>query len=200
MYLSKLVPNLRVRAARRDLADPYEMHRTLTTAIGDSEGERILWRLDMARDRRPFLLVQSQLEPEWNRISSQFPSYFSASPLKKLYDPILVQGTRLAFRLRANPSVKRDGKRHGLNTQDDQIAWLQRKATVSGFQLLQVRVRDEHLLTAKRRRERIQLASALYEGRLLVQDTKAFRTTLERGIGPAKGFGFGLLSIAVERG
>ena len=44
-----------------------------------------------------------------------------------------------------------------------------------------------------------RLRSARYEGILEVTNPDHFRRTLLRGIGPAKAFGFGLLSIAPAR-
>lgn len=41
-----------------------------------------------------------------------------------------------------------------------------------------------------------ELFSVRFDGILTVTDQALFRTTLEKGIGSAKGFGFGLLSIA----
>ena len=38
--------------------------------------------------------------------------------------------------------------------------------------------------------------AALLEGTLTVQNTQRFQYALENGIGPAKAFGFGLLSIS----
>ena len=44
-----------------------------------------------------------------------------------------------------------------------------------------------------------RLRSALYEGILEVTDAEAFAKTLAAGIGPAKAYGFGLLSVAPIR-
>ena len=41
-----------------------------------------------------------------------------------------------------------------------------------------------------------RLRSARFEGILQVTDAEAFAKTLAAGIGPAKGYGFGLLSVA----
>jgi CRISPR system Cascade subunit CasE len=48
-------------------------------------------------------------------------------------------------------------------------------------------------------RDRQRLRSVRYEGILEITDASAFRKTLSSGIGPAKAFGFGLLSIAPLR-
>jgi len=58
-----------------------------------------------------------------------------------------------------------------------------------------VYVDDNGKLKEARRRR-----SALYNGILEVTNPDHFRKTLESGIGPAKAFGFGLLSVAPVRG
>lgn len=44
---------------------------------------------------------------------------------------------------------------------------------------------------------RLTFGSVLFEGRLRVTDVERFRETIRRGVGPAKAYGFGLLSVAV---
>lgn len=56
MWISKLKLDLRSKAVRRDLASPYEMHRTLSRAVSQAlkEGkERLLWRLEPTRGTEP---------------------------------------------------------------------------------------------------------------------------------------------------
>ena len=91
-----------------------------------------------------------------------------------------------------------------LTKPEDQIAWLQRKAGAGGFRLLQIGLTqvkspawnaDRHKASG-RSTHRITLFSVQYEGILEVTDTQTFFQTLCSGIGPAKGLGMGLLSIA----
>jgi CRISPR system Cascade subunit CasE len=103
----------------------------------------------------------------------------------------------LVFRLRANPTVKRDGKRHGYLREEDQIRWLWRKAEEGGFGVVDVRVRPENSLTARRiSGPPMSFLSVVFEGRLRVFDPERFLDTVRNGVGSAKGFGFGLLSLA----
>jgi len=44
----------------------------------------------------------------------------------------------------------------------------------------------------------MKFRSALLEGKLKVTDPDAVKSTVETGIGSAKGFGFGLLSVLKE--
>ena len=204
LYLSQLVLDPRSRQVQSELRDPYQMHRTLSKAFGDDaelyEQARCLFRVDEAQDGpATWVLVQSRVAPDWALL--QVSDGYLVSPVKmKEVDPALGAGQRLAFRLRANPTVKRDGKRLGLYREEDQLEWLNRKAGTSGFRLLSVLVRDvDKAKTSLSEGREGCFANATFEGVLEVTDPSAFRLALENGIGSAKGFGFGLLSIAPVR-
>lgn len=132
----------------------------------------------------------------------------------------LQPGARLRFRLRANPTRRiakaRDEaeepwvhKRVDLRTEDQQIAWLERKGRDQcGFRLTSVQARDdvpnirtqpEDRALGKRGGARLAFGSVLFEGELEVVDAAAFRQALLGGIGSGKAYGFGLLSIAAPR-
>ena len=207
MFLSALILNPRCREARTDLSDPYELHRTLSRAFPDqSEGGAgdVLWRLDV--DRRSGMssvLVQSSLPPRWENITQRSPEYFALreagrDALKTRELPALqfVAGQCFHFRLRANPTVKREGKRHGLLTEEEQSNWLVRKGGNHGFRLLNVRVVSEPPRESREKGRSMKFASVLFDGQLCVTDPDQFAAAWREGIGSAKGFGFGLLSIA----
>lgn len=59
-------------------------------------------------------------------------------------------------------------------------------------------VKERHKEQFKRGGATVTLVTAVFEGRLEVIDTKLFRDALCEGIGRAKGFGCGLLTIAPE--
>ncbi len=76
------------------------------------------------------------------------------------------------------------------------------KQSAPGFRLVEIsEIQSGYVYVnkspAKDKGRRIR--SARYEGVLEVTDADAFRETLVRGIGPAKAFGFGLLSVAPAR-
>ena len=64
-------------------------------------------------------------------------------------------------------------------------------AEPAGFEVKAVRVSE-----IGPRGRGVTFAGALFEGVLEVRDAGAFRSALETGIGPAKAFGFGLLSLS----
>jgi CRISPR system Cascade subunit CasE len=129
----------------------------------------------------------------------------------------------LSFRLRANPTkrVVREGdplNGKQLTREDEQLAWLEgkglggREGVPGGFALavvkggpetesvVSVQVRSEGKVSGRKKGlapgQVMTHLSVLFEGRLRVTDPDAFRSTIVGGIGSAKAYGFGLLSIA----
>jgi len=208
MYLSKLTLNPRSREVRRDLASHYELHRTVMRAFPSCENGgpgRVMFRIETASGDQPMIIVQSEKQPDWSHLCD---ADYALKTESKKFDIRVNPGKVLRFRLRANPTVKRkrDGKpdagstRHGLYKEEDQIDWLKRKAGEAGFQLLNVNITQAGTLTSRvRRAANVQQQTyfgVTYEGLLRVSDARAFAEAISSGIGPAKAFGFGLLSVA----
>ncbi|BBG66614.1 CRISPR-associated protein, Cse3 family [Hydrogenimonas sp.] len=151
---------------------------------------RVLFRLEPERrERFANLLVQSLREPDWNHLPRH-----SVQVETKYYNPQFRKGELLTFRLRANPVVTRNKKRYGLIRESDQRQWLLRKKIGADWQIQNII--DEGRIIGKREEKSLEFKSVRYEGYLIVSDPeKLIRSCLE-GIGPAKGFGFGLLSLA----
>jgi len=213
MYLSRLILNPRSRRVQREIANPYEMHRTLMRAFPDDlrEGdERVLFRLQTGRNGALTLLVQSWHPPDWSHlVAREFRSYLQPvgepNPAVKSFELNLAAGQVLAFRLRANPTVKRkfpngDHKRVGIYDEQEQLAWLRRKGESGGFRLLAVRTGGRGEVSAKMKRNgkshTLKLTAVQFDGLLEVTDSGRLRETVRQGIGSGKGFGFGLLSLA----
>jgi CRISPR system Cascade subunit CasE len=196
------------------LDSPYHLHKAVWSLFADHPDRRrdFLYRLDWDSGR-PLLWTLSHRPPR---------------PVPDLWDtktkelrPVLRDGERLRFSLRANPVVTRDGKRHDvvmeakqrlrtsglLKTewpteaqlaQEHGTAWLVRHAEGRGFAVDpgQVLVDSYEVHTFNKPREgKIRLATCDFHGLLTVTDTGAFLHTLHHGVGPAKGFGCGLLLI-----
>jgi len=228
MYLSRLILNPRTRRVQRELANPYELHRTLMAAFPPNlpQGERVLYRVDVdARSGVPVVLLQSHSQPDWAWLGDPRASgYLQQAPEAKTFCLTFVAAQTLTFRLRANPTVKRwlprdrdnlDREKKPMRlpiTSDENLrSWLDRKGTSGGFRVVTAIVHQEGTLVVRQRRrpatpERDQERSArsrkltfhavLFEGILQVTDPEALWSTVQQGIGSAKGFGFGLLSLA----
>lgn len=138
----------------------------------------------------------------------------------KEYSPSLQSGSRLGFLLRANPVRTREGRRHDVVMEEKQrlrkdavapdawppkaelvqtaaAAWLERRAEGHGFRLIAVRADGYRQLEMGRPGTKpIRLSTVDYSGALEVADPELFlRRTLYEGVGPAKGFGCGLMLL-----
>jgi len=242
MFLSRLRLNPISRAVRADLADCQSLHRTIMSAFGQAVSEdggaratfSTLHRVDTdPRTGTVTVYVQSEGRPDWTHLPQGYllsgggPGENPAC--KAIADALgrLEAGDRLRFRLRANPTrkidtksgpdgLRRNGRRVELRTEEDQLAWLSRKAASGGFEVLAVRV-DTRVLdvvatgrgtggravgakwagTGGSPRElRLTFTPVLFDGHLRVTDPDLFRRTMAAGIGPGKAYGFGLLSLA----
>ncbi|MGC8880509.1 MAG: type I-E CRISPR-associated protein Cas6/Cse3/CasE [Anaerolineae bacterium] len=215
MYLSRLILDPRSRRVRREVSEPYEMHRTLLKAFPPAAAGgpgRVLFRVDMppvyyAGPAHFIVLVQSEYMPDWSFLDT-LERYLlpgvADNPAVKPFTPAFTRGQPLLFRLRANPTVKRDGKRCGLYREEEQRAWLERKAAQNGFSVLGVLVQREGIVGGRicRAPEEVhplRLLAVRFDGLLRVDDPERFQDALRQGIGSGKGLGFGLLSLARPR-
>lgn len=207
MYLSLLKLNPRSRRAMGESSRPYELHRSIMRAFPSGENGspgRVLFRQDTDRETGAMsILVQSEKEPNWTTLNGS-AGLFSEPPQYKVFDPRVAVSHVLYFRLRANPTGKRDGKRLGILGEEPQIEWLVRKGEEGGFELVSVTVVPEGIARDKTTDAAglphdLSLLSVRFEGFLRVTNPVIFRQTLQHGIGSGKGLGFGLLSIAPLR-
>lgn len=208
MLLHKLILDLRCKEARRDVADPYEMHSTLCRAFSSSEKKcppgTFLWRLEPESNGigMPVIIVQSTVVPDWSRILVS--DWFSEKP----FPPIDIKdklnlnpgnlsiGTRFRYRLRANPTVCRNGKRIGLYKPNEQEEWFLRQGQSKGFAPTTVHRSQEQMLTGSRRDGgTLKVFSVLYDGILKVTEPKPFIDAISSGIGHGKTMGLGLFSV-----
>jgi len=209
MYLSQLILNPRSRRVQKEVADPYQMHRSIMRAFPDHlapDAERMLYRLEShPRSGGLTLLVQSRNSPDWSWLAAPGAHGYllpvdQANPAVKSFDLRLVAGQVVAFRLRANPTVKRKGKRLGLYREEEQRQWLMRKAEQSGFRVRSARVGGKGVASGRIHREDVthslRLLSVQFEGLLQVTDPDRLRQAVQQGIGSGKALGFGLLSLA----
>lgn len=220
MFLSRIHLDLRCKDARRDLANPYQLHSTLCRAFSPPEIKcpqgAFLWRLEPETNSSgyPRILVQSREEPNWEGIPVSGWLADADTPIKlaeRLKLGSLQAGHRFRFRLRANPCVTRNGKRLGLLKLEEQEQWLVRKGAQHGFSLpaslffdysesenerVDIRISQEQMLKDKQHSNNsIRVFSVLYDGILTVTEPVAFMNALNGGIGHGKVMGLGMLSV-----
>lgn len=229
IYLSRLILNPRSRQVRNELADPYEMHRTVCKAFpggvfrearseGDTTG--ILFRVDLhPRTHIPTLLVQSRQKPNWDMPLAEKKNYLLEdvdlplgieNPAVKEMNLQLHEGQVIAFRLRANPTVKKttvkdNGEKHkarlGIFREEEQHKWLERKFHSTGAALVSVNILNDQfvhgkLFAEKEKERRMKFLSVQFDGVLQVKNPEELVKAIYSGFGSAKGLGFGLLSLA----
>lgn len=190
----------------------------------DAEG-RVLWRIDKtANDIH--LYVVSPVEPDFTHVIEQAGWPTTGAWTTRKYGQLLdnlADGQRWHFRLTANParsvfippeqrdatdSKTKRGRVAGLK-QEEQLDWLRRKAIDSGFTVAaagpahqredDVRIISRETLTFDRGNRNVVLSVATFEGVLTVADAGLLRHALINGIGRAKGYGCGLLTLAPNR-
>ncbi|MBV1952623.1 MAG: type I-E CRISPR-associated protein Cas6/Cse3/CasE [Cycloclasticus sp.] len=199
-----------------------KIHIPWTLAKNSYELHQALWRLFPERDNenRDFLFrVESLEKGVGSKIllqSATTPQLSEGSPAilgMRDYNPAFTQGQRLRFRLRVNPiktikdsdkgTVEKKGKtftktvRVPLLHEEQQQAWLERK--LHDFaQLDSLIIQPEPVLYFRKVKEKRsgKIQPVLFEGILTISEPELFFEQLQKGIGPAKAFGCGLLSIA----
>ena len=209
IYLTQLTLNPRSRQVRSELAAPYEMHRTLMRGFANDvkrENANLLHRLEISPYSGALtLLVQSTVEPNWQPLTQAGQGqYLLSPPVWKAVDLQLANNRLLQFRLTANPTVKKvrrdeNGKRINSNRvpllrEEKQLAWLQRKGQLYGFHLLHTQI--SQIRKQDNRKRNLTLFTVQFNGQLQITNAETFLQALKTGIGPAKAFGCGLLSLA----
>jgi CRISPR system Cascade subunit CasE len=202
MYLIRLTLDTRSAQARRDLGNPYDMHRSLVRAfvVDDAKtSPRFLWRLEpqVGWNTPPVVLVQSSHVADWTHFQV-LPNYLRKSPETKKFflQEWLLPEQQYRFRLFANPTVTRAGKRYGLISENAQLAWLAKQGQRQGFNIKSAVVTACDMLKIRKGETSISVQRTCYEGILTAADIALLETAIKVGIGPGKAFGCGLLSLA----
>lgn len=189
-----------------------------------TNAHKLLWTLfaDSGERKRDFLWREAQLGTFY-LLSARQPedrhALFDLDPAKP-FAPALSPGDRLAFSLRANPTVSyksgaaaRGGRgdvvmhalksvppderaaRRGELVDSAGRAWLERQGAKHGFALETLRVEGYRLLQPPHRGSSMRIATLDFDGRLRVTDPDAFLQAVARGFGRAKAYGCGLMLI-----
>ncbi|OQX04524.1 MAG: type I-E CRISPR-associated protein Cas6/Cse3/CasE [Thiothrix lacustris] len=197
MYLSRLL------LTGEQLHNPYEIHRTLWLAFPDAaeQSRDFLFRVEQRASRQVQVLVQSQRQPAANVENARLLA-------SKSLELNLLEGSQLRFMLMANP-VKTIADEQGrldskgevkkcrvpLIKEEEQIAWLKRK--LEGAALVNIVEIEKQLpLHFRKGSKPGKIQPYAFKGVLQVVDAQALQDLLQQGIGHAKAFGCGLLSLA----
>ncbi|HEY1176005.1 MAG TPA: type I-E CRISPR-associated protein Cas6/Cse3/CasE [Phytomonospora sp.] len=190
------------------------------------DGARVLWRVDSGEGPRAVLYLVSPSRPDVRHIVEQAGWDAEGGSETRAYGGFLdglAEGQRWAFRLTANPTMcapkpekhvrdetgARRTQRFGHVTIAQQAGWLLDRAARNGFRVVDagssaaVGEPVPNLVVSARETRRfrrqgavVTLATATFDGVLEVADAGVFRRTLVAGLGPAKGYGCGLMTLA----
>lgn len=189
------------------------------------DGARVLWRVDADGPRATLYLV-SPVRPDVRHIVEQAGWETEGGAETREYGRLLEslrEGQSWAFRLTANPTHcvpkpekyardetgARRTQRFGHVTIAQQTGWLLDRAERNGFRVAaaassaSVGERVPNLVVSGRETRRfrrkggtVTVATATYDGVLDVVDPAVLRRVLVAGLGPAKGYGCGLMTLA----
>lgn len=207
MYLTRIALDTRRRETMAALASPGMLHGAVERCFA-GERERCLWRIDVL-NQGTYVLILSGRRPDCAHMAEQLG--FTGDPgATKEYDGFLSRlenGQRLRFRLRANPvkSVSKgsDGGRGKVCahvTAQQQKQWLLERAEKNGFSLREdefdvTDTRWERFMKRAGEKRAVVLRTAAFEGVLTVTDTAQFYKALTEGVGRAKAYGCGLMTV-----
>ncbi len=224
MYLSEVSFHIRNRKSFHVLQSPYHLHAAMLKAFPlykkTNESSGILFRQERKPDESSWIivLVQSLMRPDWKLLKNDMGNTFQYDQPKEISNLQFHDGQQLRFRLRANPikSIRDENGRKNRNgeikrcrvpllKENQQIAWLKKKGKEirpgisGGFQINSCSVIDEGDWKHRKKDENdsIRIHAVLFEGVLTVREATFFlEEAVKKGIGPAKSFGCGLLSLA----
>ncbi len=216
MYLSRVELNVRRRETQKALVFLQLMHAAIEQSFTE-HGSRNLWRIDWFENACN-LLVLSENQPDFSQIVERYGygkdgGEWETKNYSLLLDR-LKEGQTWQFRLRANPTrssfkeknaVKDRGKVFAHVTPAQQKQWLIEKANPRGFSLAEetfdvVHTQWDKFSKTGKNKGKVTIRTATFEGLLTVADSELFRGALLKGIGRAKAYGCGLLTIANCRG
>ena len=214
MILTRTHLNVRRQGAKKLLGSPQAMHAAILSGFtpGVDPG-RPLWRVDPDDPLRPTLYILSEHRPDLVHLEEQAGWPSQPTTQSRSYDPLLEglqPGQTWAFRLRANPThraaipgrPREDGRSKVVAhvTVAQQTGWFHQRAPMMGVDLGPVdeptfHVTAREAVTFKRGGMQVTLGAAVFEGVLTVVDPLALRTSLVGGIGRAKAYGCGLMTL-----
>jgi CRISPR system Cascade subunit CasE len=199
MYLSKM------QIVGTACRNPYEIHRALWELFPENTEDKrdFLFRVERTDSHRAEILMQSVRKPE--KSSPNVQSIESRAYLLTLHE-----GQRLRFLLVANPirtisdekgrkSATGDPKkcRVPLIRDEDQKGWLVRKFDECASLETLIVDRKTPFYFRKDKEDRFgKIQPVIFQGVLNVREPETFVCLIRKGIGPAKAFGCGLLSLA----
>lgn len=209
MILSRMFINPQRRDARKLLSSPQAMHAAVLASFPPgSQPGRVLWRLDGTGSHQTSLLIVSPDLPDLTHLEEQAGWPLRPTGRSTVYDGFLDalrDGQTWAFRLTVNPThrVTRGGKKQVLAhvTAAQQTQWLLARQEQLGVALAEgddpsFSLQGREIKRFRRAGGMVTLGTATFGGALRVVDSEALRSALVEGVGRAKAYGCGLMTLA----
>lgn len=208
MYLLRVELKTDRRETMLMLAQPQLLHGAIERSF-PGERKRRLWRIDWL-ENRCYVLILSEDTPDFTALLTQYgdaaqPPAWETRDLTPLLSGF-ADGQTWRFRLKANPvhsvlpngSQAKRGKVHAHVTPAQQKQWLLNRAPSLGFALSDDGfdiVHTQWYGFDKGGGQSVTLRTASFEGILRITDSQRFGETMLGGVGRAKAYGCGLLTV-----
>jgi CRISPR system Cascade subunit CasD len=202
LYLARCLLSPQSSLVRAERDDPSAIHRTVMRAFPAAapvaaetrKHHGVLFRMEKHGEGL-VLLVQSTTFPDFHRLPA---GYLIDLPEVRRIDgelqEVIAVGARLRFVVRASTM---EGHEHRpITSTEGRLAWLGTRAKGAGFWVETV---DEEPLPRLRPSKGMTFPGATFRGVLRVIDAEAALSTVRLGLGRARAFGFGLLSLEALR-
>ncbi|MBW4717333.1 type I-E CRISPR-associated protein Cas6/Cse3/CasE [Saccharothrix obliqua] len=202
--LTRLRLNPHHHGATADLANAHRMHRRLMSLFPDDLGDKareqagLLYRVEHDR-HHVTILAQSVMRPDTTRLPDDYATV-DTTDLDPLLD-LLDHDTPVRYRIDANAVAIKTTDNHKARRWlhgDEALAWWQRRATAAGLTLVSAALVRETLTYASStpKKRGTPHGTSRFEGLATVTDPDAVRHATLNGIGRARSYGCGLLSLA----
>lgn len=211
MYLSRMYLNPHRRKTRAFLANPEMLHAAVecTYHSDPSTDRRSLWRIEKEADRVTLYTVTPQV-PSFEVLQEQVgwsqQQTWDSRDYSVLLDRLMT-GQQYHFKLTANPTrtvTDANGKkrRKAEIGPRNQLQWLISRAEEIGANFGESTDKASAMVTRSQKLgfsnkgNRVTVIACTFEGTLTVTDPQKLQRVLIEGVGRAKAYGCGLLTLA----
>lgn len=225
MFMSRIKPNTEKMSASQLFRiigeSPYTVHQNLWHFFKNSQKTHrdFIYRIEYLSQGPTYMVVSgtapSELPESWSvetkeyqpslREGMQLDFILRANPARtrksgpdgKCVRHDVVMDARTSLKLSECQDEEEITKSQVV--QQECFKWLDQRSQSNGFELRESTVivdsYVQHKFFKSGHKKPIQFSTVDFRGKLMVTDTDLFRSTLYKGIGPAKSFGCGLLMV-----
>jgi CRISPR system Cascade subunit CasE len=204
-YLTVVPLNAYRASTKKMLSSRQVAHATVMQSFAPNQNlndadSRVLWSLDVSgRDVQLTILSPERASVEHIVETCGWTAAGDSSFQQVEYTPLVssvATGSQYSFSVTVNPviSVTGSSKRIAVS-EKDVAAWVASKFGREGMRIITSEVISYRIESFKRGNGKVTLALATVTGTFRVEDASATQKALVAGIGRAKGYGCGLISL-----